>query len=316
MTPEQQQKVNEARAVLAKLGFPKQQTNEQAALVLLALLDLRPDRSWSDANNTWLLRVHVILAWILTHYGKQYEREMVRRRALHQFVAAGLIAYNPDNPERPVNSPANCYRVCQDALDLLQTHDHHGLDERIRAYLATNPGLSEEYAATRGMSTIAVTLADGTDVVLTAGGQNKLIKLMIEQFCSRWTQGGQALYVGDAGAHDPIFDVEAFASLGVSLDKHGKLPDLVVYMPDRNWLVLMEAASTHGPVDGKRHAELTKLFGNSSAGLVFVSCFPTKAEMRRYMTDDGIAWETEAWCADSPEHLIHFNGERFLGPYS
>lgn len=87
-------------------------------------------------------------------------------------------------------------------------------------------------------------------------------------------------------------------------------------MPDRNWLVLMEAASSHGPVDGKRRAELRKIFDGCSAGLVFVSCFPTKTEMRRYMTDDGIAWETEVWCADSADHLIHFNGERFLGPYT
>jgi hypothetical protein len=29
-----------------------------------------------------------------------------------------------------------------------------------------------------------------------------------------------------------------------------------------------------------------------------------------------IAWETEAWVSDAPSHLIHFNGERLLGPYA
>jgi hypothetical protein len=31
---------------------------------------------------------------------------------------------------------------------------------------------------------------------------------------------------------------------------------------------------------------------------------------------DKISWETEVWVADSPTHMIHFNGERFLGPYT
>jgi hypothetical protein len=35
--------------------------------------------------------------------------------------------------------------------------------------------------------------------------------------------------------------------------------------------------------------------------------------MSRYLGE--IAWETEVWVADAPSHLIHFNGERFLGPY-
>jgi type II restriction enzyme len=87
----------------------------------------------------------------------------------------------------------------------------------------------------------------------------------------------------------------------------------MVYLPERNWLVLMEAASSHGPVDSKRYGELRSLFGDASAGLVFVSCFPSRAAMRKYLSD--IAWETEAWCADNPSHIIHFNGERFLGPY-
>jgi hypothetical protein len=119
--------------------------------------------------------------------------------------------------------------------------------------------------------------------------------------------------VGDAGGKWRIFEGEALKQLGVIVDEHGKMPDLVVYMPDKNWLVLIEAASSHGPVDAKRHGELKTLFAGSKAGLVFVSCFPSRVEMRKELTN--IAWETEVWCADNPRHLIHFNGERFLGPY-
>src|SRR5260370_40755727 len=132
------------------------------------------------------------------------------------------------------------------------------------------------------MSQIPVTLADGSEVTLTAGGQNALIKAMVEPFCSRWTPGGRILYIGDAGKADPIFDEEGFAELGVHLDKHGKLPDLAGYLEDRNWLVLMEAASSHGPVDGKLHGDVKSLCGASTACLRYLSCFPTRDQIARY----------------------------------
>jgi hypothetical protein len=223
------------------------------------------------------------------------------------------VLYNPDDPERPVNSSLNCYQIAPDALKLLRTLGQPRFEDRLKSYLAKNPGLSARYAKARGMKQIPVNLADGSTLLLTAGGQNVLIKAMVEEFCARWTPGGRIFYVGDAGQEDPIFDEEGFAELGIRLDKHGKLPDLVVYLKDRNWLVVMEAAPSHGPVDGKRHGELSRLFASSTAGLVFVSCFPSRANMRKYL--DEIAWETDAWCADTPDHLIHFDGERFLGPY-
>jgi hypothetical protein len=181
-------------------------------------------------------------------------------------------------------------------------------------YLTEVPGLLATYQAAREMNLIPVTLLDGQAVTLSPGGQNLLLKSMIEELCPRYTPGGRVLYVGDAAEKWTIFEAQALAGLGITVDLHGKMPDLVVYIPDRNWLVLMEAASSHGPVDAKRHAELAHLFGGSSAGLIYVSCFPSRAEMRKHLAD--IAWETDVWCADNPTHLIHFNGERYLGPYS
>lgn len=158
-----------------------------------------------------------------------------------------------------------------------------------------------------------MTLPDGRALALSPGGQNVLVKKMAEDFCGYFTPGGQVLYVGDADEKWAVFEEEVLARLGVRVDQHGKMPDLVVSLPEKNWLVLMEAATSHGPVDAKRHRELAALFGGSSAGLVYVSCFLGRAVMRKYVAR--IAWETEVWCADNPTHLIHFNGARFLGPY-
>ncbi len=261
-------------------------------------------------------RTYVLMQWLRDHYDKDYaanSRETIRRHTLHQFIDAGLVLYNPDDPERPVNSSANCYQIAPAALQLLRGHDEERFGGRLRSYLASRPGLTTQYAKTRGMAQISATLTDGSIVTLTAGGQNVLIAAIIEEFCPRWTPGGRILYIGDAGVSDPVFDVQGLAALGVSLDKHGKLPDVIVHLGERNWLVLMEAASSHGPVDAKRHGELAGLFADCTAGLVYVSCFSSRGEMRKYLSD--IAWETEVWCADHADHLIHFDGERFLGPY-
>jgi hypothetical protein len=312
----QQAKVFEARAVLHELGFPAQQSNERSALCLLCLIDLRPDLRWADADGSTLWSTHELMQWLRDHYGRDYAantRETIRRQTLHQFVEAGLALYNPDDASRAVNSPANCYQIAPVALRLLRRHDDDDFEAHLAAYRESRPGLKARYAATRGMAQIPVMLGDGARITLSAGGQNVLIKAIVEEFCGRWTPAGRVLYIGDAGKQEPLFDADGFAALGVTLDPHGKLPDLVVHMTDRNWLVLIEAASSHGPVDGKRHAELKGLFARCTAGLVYVSCFPTRAEMRKYLAD--IAWSTEVWCADNPEHLIHFDGERFLGPY-
>jgi BsuBI/PstI restriction endonuclease domain/BsuBI/PstI restriction endonuclease HTH domain len=264
-----------------------------------------------------MLTTHELMQWMREHYDMNYasgSRENIRKGSCHQLVDAGTALFNPDDPARPVNSQDNCYQLAPDALDLLRHMGASDFDARLSTYLAKWPGLMSTYSKQRGMQMVPVTLEDGTTINLTAGGQNSLIKGMIEEFCPRWTPGGKVLYVGDAGKQDPIFDEQALLDLGVApLDKHGKLPDLVVYMPDRRWLVLMEAIKSYGPMDGKRHADLNRLFANPTAGLVFVSCFPSRAALRKYLPE--IAWETEVWCADAPEHLIHFNGERFLGPY-
>lgn len=263
-----------------------------------------------------MLRTVEIMDWLRDNYHKDYApntRETIRRQTLHQFGDAALIESNPDNPQRPINSPKWCYQVTPRALSVIRAYGTPEWDAELREYLADQPGLRELYTRARELDLVPVTLLDGTVVELTPGGQNILLRQMVEEFCARFTPGGQVLYIGDAGKDDPVFEEAKLRELGIELDKHGKFPDLIVYLPDREWLVLMEAASSHGPVDAKRHGELQELFAASTAGLVFVSCFPARAEMRKYLTQ--MAWETDAWCAEDPDHLIHFNGERFLGPY-
>lgn len=308
-------RIAEARRLLAALGMDSERSNERSALVLLALLALKPGDPWQDAGNP-MLGTRAIMDAIRDDYEKDYapnSRETVRRFTLHQFAEALLVVQNPDQPGRPVNSPKWNYQVTAEALHVIQRFGRPDFQIMLDTYLAAAPGLKAAYAAAREMERIPLTLPDGKNFTLSPGGQNVLLKQMVEDFCPRFTPGAELLYIGDAGDKWALFERDRLADLGVTVDEHGKMPDLVAYMADRNWLVLMEAATSHGPVDSKRHGELAALFEDSTAGLVYVSCFPDRTEFRKYV--DKIAWESEVWCADHPTHMIHYNGERFLGPY-
>jgi hypothetical protein len=165
----------------------------------------------------------------------------------------------------------------------------------------------------REMPRVPIQLAEGQKIKLSPDERNILIKKILKELCALFTPGGNLIYVGDTHSEWAYYDAEKLASLGVRIKEHGKMPDVVVYHTKKNWLVLIEAVTSHGPVDPKRRTELKKLFAGSSAGLVFVTAFMDRRAMLKYLKD--ISWETEVWVAASPTHLIHFNGERFLGPY-
>jgi hypothetical protein len=305
-----------ALQILADLGLPKAQQNERSALSLLALLNLQPKRNWSQAESP-LMGITPIMDWIRDHYDKDYApntRETIRRQTMHQFVDAGLAVYNPDNPTRPVNSPAAVYQIETSALDLLRRFGTTTWKSNLSAYLAKSVTLAARYANVREQNLVPVQIAPGKMIKLSPGEHSELIREIIQSFAPRFAPGAVLIYAGDTGEKWGYFEEPLLAKLGVGVETHGKMPDVVLHYPDRNWLLLIESVTSHGPVDGKRHAELAKLFAKSRAGLVYVTAFPNRSTMSRYLGE--IAWDTEVWVADAPSHLIHFNGSRFLGPYS
>ncbi len=160
---------------------------------------------------------------------------------------------------------------------------------------------------------IPVRVAEGAEITLSPGEHSELIRQVITDFAPRFTPGAEVIYVGDTGDKIGYFQDQRLAELGVTIDEHGKMPDVVLYFKEGNWLVMVEAVTSHGPVDPKRYDELADLFSDATPGLVYVTAFPGRNVMARYL--GAISWETEVWCADSPERLIHFDGERYLGPY-
>ncbi|MBR8661807.1 BsuBI/PstI family type II restriction endonuclease [Brevibacillus sp. NL20B1] len=308
--------IEDALKILVALGLPRAQQNERSALCLLALLNLTPDKTWKQADNP-LMGITPIMRFCREHYDKVYApntREAFRRQTMHQFVDAGIALYNPDKPSRSVNSPKAVYQIVPEVLSLLKTYGTTDWESNLSDYLSVRQTLAERYAREREQNRVPVQIAPDKEIHLSPGEHSELIKAIIEEFGPRFVPGGILIYAGDTGDKWGYFDEALLARLGVTVDTHGKMPDVVLYYPERNWLLLVESVTSHGPVDGKRHEELARLFAGSSAGLVYVTAFPSRAVMARYLPE--IAWETEVWVADAPSHLIHFNGVRFLGPYN
>lgn len=308
-------KISEAIATLRELGFGPKQSNEGAAYTLLALLDLAPTQSWTEASNP-LRGITPIITFISNAYRVQYApntRETIRDEAVKYFVDAGLLMRNPDNPARPTNSGKTVYQVEPHALELLRSFGSSEWTNGLEEYLTSRGEIRRELERYRELARIPVILPSGEVVTLSAGGQNPLIKTVIEELCPRFVPGGVVIYIGDAEDKFLHLDAGYLQGLGVVVAAPAKMPDLVIYDARRNWLLLIEAVSTAGPVDGKRRRELKELFAGCSAGLVFVTAFESWEVMRSFVSQ--ISWETEVWVASDPDHMIHFNGERFLGPY-
>lgn len=311
----------EARRLLKLFEFDEKRTNDMAARTLLSLLNLREGDTWDQATNN-RIGVRGLMDWMRNNLDfpiAENSRETIRREVLHQFVAAAFCEHNDDDPDRPTNSSKNVYRISPNALSVIRmysgSNDDTSSEFRIalEEYLAYAPSLVELQREERRMAKIPVHMPSNEIAYINPGGQNKLIKSMVEEFCPRFAPGGQVLYIGDADSKTSNYNEELLSSLGINLDMHGKMPDLVVYQKDKNWLFLMEAVTTHGPVNPLRKKDLESLFGGSEAGIVYVSCFPNRQVLRSHLMD--IAWETEVWLESDPTHMIHFNGSRFMGPY-
>jgi hypothetical protein len=309
------QRLTEAVEVLTALEFGPKQRNETAAYALLAMLDLRPELPWADAQAP-LRGITPIIDFVADAYGVRYApntRETIRDDAVKFFVEAGLLLRNPDAPNRPTNSGKTVYQIEPAALAVIRKLGTTQWRSTLRTYLASREGIKNEIARKRTLARVPVTLPDGSQVALSPGGQNPLIKAIVEHFCPVFAPGGVVIYIGDTENKFVHLEADHLAKLGVSLNSAAKIPDVIVHYIGKNWLLLIEAVTSSGPVDGKRRKELKELFAGCKAGLVFVTAFEIRRTMQSFLGQ--IAWESEVWIAEDPDHMIHFNGERFLGPY-
>jgi type II restriction enzyme len=308
-------KTEEAQEILKALGLPPAQYNEMAALTFLAICNIKENDKWANATRQSLGVTKGIMTFVNSNYGKSYApntRETFRRQVLHQFVQARVVDYNPDNPNLPVNSPRAHYALTAEVFEVVITYKTKKWKKALKNFIDTVGKLSEVYLKGRELNQIPVTLQNGEIIRLSAGKHNRVQAAIVEQFAPRFANGGTLLYLGDTAKKDLFVDEKVFKDLGIPIDQHSKLPDVVIYDRIRKWLFLIEAVTSHGPVSPKRLLELEEFLKDCKVGKVYVTAFPDMAEFKKH--SNNIAWETEVWLMEVPDHMIHFNGDRFIGP--
>ena len=253
--------------------------------------------------------------YLKEHYGTEYApntRETFRRQVLHQFVQGSIADYNPFAPDLPTNSPRTHYAITEAALKAVQLYGSKEWKNAVDKFRHEQGTLVERYERKRKNNMVPIKLPDGQEIRLSPGRHNVVQKSIIEDFAPRFSPGARLMYLGDTAKKNLFMDKDGLARLGIQITDHNKLPDVVLYDSKRNWLLLVEAVTSHGPMSPKRVIELQEMLKDCTAGPVYVSAFPNFSEFRKHMKS--IAWETEIWLCDTPDHMIHYNGDRFLGP--
>lgn len=271
-------KLEEAIEILKKFGMPSEQQNERTAYCLLSLLNVTPEKAWKNAENP-LVGITPMMTFAKEYYNKIYapnSRETFRRFSTHQLVQAGIVLYNPDKPNRPVNSPKAVYQISPAALKVIKTFGTSDFEPLLSDFIQNQSTLAAQYAHEREMNMVSVKIKKNHMIQISPGKHSELIRDIIEQLAPRFLPNSTLIYVGDTGEKWGYYDQELAGNLLFNVQEHGKMPDVILYVEDKRWLVLIESVTSHGPVDSKRYIELEELFSNVSANKVYISAFPDK----------------------------------------
>ena len=302
-------KIENAKNILKAIGMPAAQQSDICAYTLLALSNITESEAWNTASSSWI-RIHDILEFIREKFGVNYaenSRETFRKQALHHFRNAALIEDNA----KPTNSPNYRYRLTTETQVLLRSYTSETWDVELETFLNNHQALIELYASKKAVQKMPVQI-NGEDYSFSTGDHNMLQKAIIEEFAPRFAQNCMCLYIGDTIEKDLVKNTEKLNSLGFEITLHDKMPDVVLYREDKQWLYFIEAVTSVGPMDPKRIGEINTLTRNVKVGKIFITAFLDLNTYKRFSTN--LAWETEVWIAELPDHMIHLNGDKFLGP--
>lgn len=300
------EKIELARELLEKIGMPEKQRTDLCCLTLLSMANLGPDDEWNRARNPWI-RIHDIILFISENYKISYaenSRETFRKKALHHFRAGAIIEDNG----KATNSPNYRYRITQEFLNVIRDINNTA---QIEDFCKNHESLIDIYASKKRMEMMPVQI-NNEEFHFSPGKHNQLQKAIIEDFAPRFAPNAECLYVGDTTEKDLVKNIEKLKTLGFEITLHDKMPDVVLYCEDKNWIFFVESVTSVGPMDDKRIFEINDLTKNVTAGKIYVTAFLDFKTFKKF--SETLAWETEVWIADMPDHMIHLNGDKFLGP--
>lgn len=302
-------KLEEAKNVLNELKVPTKQQSDLCGYVILAMADIKKDDKWANATNKWI-RIHDVIAFIREFYEVSYaenSRETFRKQAIHHFRNAAFIEDNG----KATNSPNYRYRLTDEMLLLVKAYQSNQWEEQKNNFLKSHQNLIDLYSSKKAVRKMPVKI-NGDDFTFSPGKHNQLQKLIIEEFAPRFAENSECLYVGDTIQKDLVKNEEKLKQLGFEITLHDKMPDVVLYSEDKNWIYFVESVTSVGAMEPKRIKEIEEMTENVSAGKIYVTAFLDFKTFKKF--SESLAWETEVWIADMPDHMIHLNGDKFLGP--
>lgn len=302
-------KIDEARTILQSIGMPERQQADLCCYALLAMCNVGESTDWANATNEWT-RIHDILQFTREQYNVLYaenSRETFRKQAMHQFRDAAI---SEDNG-KATNSPNYRYRITDEALQLIQSYNSAAWSAQLAHFTENHESLISIYASKKEVQKMPVQI-NGISYLFSTGSHNELQKVIIEEFAPRFAPSCECLYVGDSTERDLYKDVEQLARLRFEITLHDKMPDVVLYRKDVDWLYFIEAVTSGGPMSPERIMNIQEMTRNVKCGKIFVTAFPDFKTFKRF--SEALAWETEVWLSDMPDHMIHLNGDKFIGP--
>lgn len=302
-------KIDETREILKELQVPSKQYADLCCLTVLAMANLKEDDAWSHATNQWI-RIHDVIAFAKDQYGREYaenSRETFRKQAMHHFRNAAFIEDNGT----ATNSPNYRYRLTDEMVNLLKSYSSDAWEAEKAKFLTNHESLIRQYASKKDKRQIPVQV-NGQKLSFSPGKHNELQKAIIELFAPRFAPDAECLYVGDTTKKDLVKNEKKLCALGLPITLHDKMPDVVLYSHSKNWVYFIESVTSVGPMDPKRVKEIEEMTTNVKAGKIYVTAFLDFKTFNKFSAS--LAWDTEVWIASMPNHMIHLNGDRFIGP--
>lgn len=323
MTSQQQidKLVLEALEILSAFGVPTDGTSRRRikmAKAFLAVAGMKPGDSWTSIrvnNPSHRPRSRDCIKWMNEHLGENVSSgsyDDIRRKDLVFPVEVGVVLKAAGNEDAATNDGTRGYAINPAFAEQIKKYGTSQWGSSLKVFMEGKETLVEQLKQRRESAMLPVKIGD-EEIVFSPGEHNQIQKAVIEEFLPRFGQHAEVLYVGDTADKFLFLNEHALKELNFFEIAHEKLPDVLAYSKSKNWLFLVEAVHSANPIDPHRKMTLEKLAEKCSADFVFVTAFLSRPSFRKFSAD--IAWETEVWIADEPDHMIHFNGDKFLGPH-
>ena len=328
MNQSQQSRTNEVIQFLASVGFPvgtgdfrTQLRQERVAHILLAVANLGPSAKWTSINfagdgKGYTPRSRDIINFINQNYGGTISSgsyDDIRRKNLDFLVPAGLVLKAANRPGADTNDGTRGYAIAPDAVPLFTTYGTAAWAGEVKKFIANKGKLVDLLSRPREVPKVSIKIPSGATLALSTGPHNVLQKVIVESFVPAFVKKPELLYIGDTAKKILFRDDKRLQEIGLPQLEHDMLPDIVVLDNERGWLFLIEAVHSANPITQLRHLTMEKLTAGCKYGKVYVSAFLDRDSFRQWVAT--LSWETEVWLSSEPTHLIHFNGDRFLGPH-